>query len=40
MRFIFVIVFVSLLLLPVFSGQNCIECHKKISPGIVKDWEF
>jgi len=28
-----------LLSAPLASGQDCIECHTKVTPGIVRDWE-
>ncbi len=30
----------SLLMFPIFSGEKCIDCHKKITPSIVSDWEL
>ena len=37
--------FIALVILGMFissvaAAQTCIDCHKKISPNIVKDWQL
>ncbi|MGD0775548.1 MAG: multiheme c-type cytochrome [Candidatus Solibacter sp.] len=34
-----IVPFVLLLLAPVAFGQKCVECHKKVTPNIVSDWQ-
>lgn len=35
------IIVTAILFLPLMAaGQNCIECHKEITPGIVSDWQI
>ena len=40
MRFLVLVFFISLLMFPLFSGDQCIDCHKKLTPAIVVDWEL
>jgi len=30
----------SMLIFPLFPGEKCIDCHKKLTPAIVVDWEL
>ena len=34
------IVFLNLVFVSVVSAQDCVECHKKITPNIVSDWQL
>jgi hypothetical protein len=34
-----IVLFVLFLLTPVAFGQKCVECHKKVTPNIVSDWQ-
>jgi hypothetical protein len=34
------IAFLSMFFVSVASAQVCVECHKKITPGIVNDWQL
>jgi hypothetical protein len=34
-----IVPFVLFLLTPVAFGQKCVECHKKVTPNIVSDWQ-
>ncbi len=34
------IVFLSLVFVSAASAQDCVECHKKITPNIVSDWQL
>lgn len=39
--FKFLLVFLFILIIPgMLMANNCVECHKKITPGIVTDWEL
>ena len=34
------IVFLNLVFVSVVSAQDCVECHRKITPNIVSDWQL
>jgi hydroxylamine dehydrogenase len=36
----FFILFIAIFFCSGMSAQNCIPCHKNVTPGIVSDWQF
>jgi len=34
------VIFYSIILVSVVSAQVCVDCHKKVTPGIVNDWQL
>ena len=40
MRKVFACLIGMLLSISVFAADECVECHTKTSPGVVKDWEL
>jgi hypothetical protein len=34
------VIFYSTILVSVVSAQVCVDCHKKVTPGIVNDWQL
>ena len=40
LRVVYFLVGVSLVAIPGFAQQDCVECHTKESPNIVTDWQL
>jgi hydroxylamine dehydrogenase len=36
----FLVILLSLIFVSVASAQVCVECHKKVTPNIVTDWQL